>query len=922
MEKKKHNTKRVIIVLVFLVLFAIYSFISLRGEYLQILEIGENYTEIFETNLMYKYLTTGINFLILFLCIFFTTRRIKKGLKQFFDQEKKEMPKLVNKSIALIGGVLISLITSDFITSKLILAVNRTWFGTQDLIFGADIGYYMFQKPFVELIIGYIIALIIALVIYTVIYYIVVFNLYFDGIDRELLKKSIFIKQILISIMFLAVAIAAMTFVKSQDAIFKTFLTLGDEARTELVGAGVTDVTIGVWGYRIFAVVIVIAIFMAIHFFKKQQTKKLLISLATVPGYLMIFFLVMSLFQAIFISPNKLDKEKQYIAENIKNTRDAYQIDIEEISLESTETITREMLERNESIVSNIPIVSEAMVLEALEQYQTSSGYYSFRTAQLAKYNIENKERILYLSPREIVSNGERISDNKLYKYTHGYGTVLTSATTTNSLGGVEYLQNDIDQKEKVVEITNPRIYFGMEESDTIITNTQNGAEYDYPITTNTNAEYTYSGEAGIQLGFLDRLILGISKQNINIPFASNMTDESKILINRNILERAKTLMPYLLYDDEPYMVVREDGSLVWVIDAYTTSNYYPYSQSSVIEKDGLRSKINYIRNSAKVIVDAYDGTITFYITDKTDPIIMAYWKLYPCLFTDEAIPADIAEHIVYPQFLYQIQAEMLTRYHNIETEVLYRNDDTWEIAKDTTTRTTTTGIEMEPYYTMVNTDEGYDLGLIVPYTPYGKQNMTSYLVGTYENGNRLKLYKFSTGTTVLGPMQLNTQIEQDATISKELETLNVTGSRIIKDMLIIPVEDTLLYVEPIYQVLLNESDVPLLKKVIVASGNKVAIGDTLEIALENLLSQDAVNIEIENTDNEEDLIEAIIKANNNLEESSLNNDWEMIGKDLQRLQELIQNLESIRKQEELEEDSNTVTDENITSENNFVVLE
>lgn len=922
MEKKKHYTKRVIIVLVFLVFFAIYSFISLRGEYLQILEIGENYTEIFETNLKYKYLTTGINFIILFFCIFFTTRTIKKGLKEFFDQEKKEMPKLPNKSISLIGGVLISLLTSDFITSKLILAMNRTWFGTQDLIFGTDIGYYMFQKPFIELMIGYVIALIIALTIYTVIYYIVVFNLYFDGIDRELLKKSRFIKQILLSIMFLAIAIAAMTFVKSQDVIFKTFLTLNDEAGTELAGAGVTDVTIGVWGYRIFAVVIIIAIFMAIHFFKKQQTKKLLISLITVPVYLVVFFLVMSLFQAIFISPNKLDKEKQYIAENIKNTRDAYQIEIEEVSLENTATITREMLEKNETIISNIPIVSEDMVLETLEQYQTSSGYYSFRTAQLAKYDIHNKESIVYLSPREIVSNGERISDNKLYKYTHGYGTVLTSATTTNSLGGVEYLQNDIDQKEKVVEITNPRIYFGMEESDTIITNTQNGAEYDYPISGNTNAEYTYSGEAGIQLGFLDRLILGISKQNINIPFASNMTEESKILINRNILERVKTLMPYLLYDEEPYMVVREDGSLVWVIDAYTTSNYYPYSQSSVIEKDGLRTKINYIRNSAKVIVDAYDGTVTFYITDKTDPIIMAYWKLYSCLFTDETIPADIAEHIVYPQFLYQIQAEMLTRYHNIETEVLYRNDDTWEIAKNNMTSTVTSaGTKMEPYYTMVSTGDTNRLGLMIPYTPYGKQNMISYLIGTYENGNKLELFKFSTGTTVLGPMQLNTQIEQDETISNELETLNVTGSRIIKDMLIIPVEDTLLYVEPIYQVLLNESDVPLLKKIIVASGNKVAIGDSLESALDNLLSQDAVNIEIENTDNEEDLIDAIIKANNNLEESSLNNDWEMIGKDLQRLQELIRNLETIR-QQEVEEDTNTITDENIIIENNLNVME
>ena len=402
------------------------------------------------------------------------------------------------------------------------------------------------------------------------------------------------------------------------------------------------------------------------------------------------------------------------------------------------------------------------------------------------------------------------------------------------------------------------------------------------------------------------KLILGISKGNLNLAFSGEITEESKILINRNIIKRAKKAMPYLLYDEEPYTVVTDDGKIVWVLDAYTVSNQYPYSQYTSIEHDNKKEKINYIRNSAKVIIDAFDGTITYYITDKSDPIIMAYNNMYQGLFKED-MPSDISEHFTYPKYLYKVQAELLKTYHNAKAEILYRADDIWDFAKYNNTKIAkSSGGILEPYYTMVKAGDKEELGLIQIYTPNGKQNLISYLVGSSDNGNnKLTLYKFSEDSNVVGPMQLEKQIEQDEAISKEIEALNVTGTKVTKNMVVVPIGNTILYVEPIYQTKLNESKIPLLKKVVVSSGNKIAIGDNIEKALENLLSKYAVDIEIENTEDIEGLIEAIIKANNNLTESNQNDDWEMVGKDIKRLKELINSLKIMKEKE----DKNTVNE-------------
>lgn len=911
-KTKKKSKIRMILVIVFIAIFAIVSYIQVRGSYLEYLELGENYLDVFYTNLIYRYAIMAINFVILFFAIFMTNRGIKKGLKPFFEEEKKEMPKLLNKSIALVISILVSVFISNMMMQNIMLVMANTSFGITDPIFGLDIAYYVFQKPLIEMIVYYVLGIVIGLTIYMATYYIIVFNRYFDGVDSKMLKESLLMKKLTRNILLIIIGVAIVTILSTQNLMFGKILTIDDNI--EINGAGMTEATIRLWGYVIFAFVIVIFAYRALSNFKKGNTAKVLKNLAVIPIYLVALFVVMVAFDLIYVNSNELDRERPYIAQNIENTQNAYGLEIEEKSVEYSGTVTEQELNADANIVNNIPIISEEAVLTTLKNTQTSTGYYTYRSANLAKYKIGDEEKIVYLSPREITSS-DRTYSNKTYEYTHGYGEIITSATESSETGNIEYVQKNVSRNDEVIHITEPRIYFSTDDSAIIATNTKNKQEYDYTDENGNDVTSSYAGKAGLQLGFLDRLVLGMYKGDINLAFSGEITSDSKILINRNIIERAKKALPYLIYDENPYTVIGDDGKIYWVLDAYTISSSYPYSQYTEIEHEDETRDINYIRNSVKVIIDAYNGTMDFYITDRTDPIAMAYRNIYPSLFVDldEEIPEDIAEHFVYPEFLYNVQAEILKIYHNVRPDVLYRSDDLWDFVRYNNLNTTrSTGTYLEPYYIMVQTDKGEELGLMQIYTRNDRQNIISYLVGTTDGGtNRLTLCKFSEDSNIVSPTQLDNQIEEDEAISSELETLETTGTRITKQMLIVPIGNTLLYVEPIYQTMINESEIPLLKKVIVASGNKVAIGDTLQEALQNLLSNSAVDIEVENTEDIDGLIDSIIKANQNLKDSTNNSDWEMMGSDIERLQTLIDSLERMR-----EETSGTENADNTNTTN------
>lgn len=919
-RKKKTRNK---IVWAVLIITMIVIYIIERGEFLEIKEIGENYVSMFWQNMKYRAIAVTINFVAIFSLIYTTTTRIKRGLKAFFEDEKKTMPKLPHKSISFILATVVTIATTGIILEKALPCFYNAQFVTTDPALGLDIGFFVFILPFLEFITKYVAIAIIGATIYAAIYYLIVFNVSFDGISRETVKKSGLVNQALANLKILIIIIAIMVLLGNLNIGLQKFIVLNNDESSSyaIYGAGITETTIKFWGYIVLAILMVISVFKAIKEFKNGKTKKVITSILVVPAYLVVLLVVMLGFNLIFINSNELDKEKTYISQNITNTKIAYGIDIDEVGVQDEGTITQSAITENIETIRNIPIANKSTVLKDLEGSQKNKGYYNFRSTQVGLYNVSGKERLVYITPREIASS-KGTYNSKTYEYTHGFGTIITSATTTTEAGNINHIQKSFEQNDEVVNIDEPRIYFGLETNDTVVTNSNSKKEFDYPTEDAlNNTENMYDGSAGLEANFLDRVVLAIKERDAKLVFSGNVKSDSKILPNRNIIERAKTIMPYLTYDDEPYMVITNDGNLVWVLDAYTTTNQYPYSQRTVLENNGITKKeINYIRNSVKVIIDAYSGEITFYITDKADPIAMVYKNIYPDLFAEEEIPEEISNHFVYPEYLYNIQADILKRYHNIQPDLLYRSDDVWDIATHNTNSkvTSTKGKEIEPYYTMVKTTDSNSsrLGLVLPYTPYEKQNITAYLVGsTDENGNNvLKLYNFPTDSNVLGPMQLDTQLGQDETISKEIETLNVSGTKLTKDIIIVPIDNTLLYVEPIYQQYVNETDsLPVLKKVVVASGTKVAIGDNFSEALANLASQYAVDIEVDNTDSLEELVDLIIKANNNLKASTQSNDWEQIGKDTKRLQSLVDRLEEVKK--ELDKKAEEAENENMVSD-------
>ena len=658
---------------------------------------------------------------------------------------------------------------------------------------------------------------------------------------------------------------------------------------------------------------------MATSNLKKGNKSKLIKNILVIPAYLVFMFVVMVGFDLIYVSSNKYDKEKKYIERNIEYTKQAYGINAENETIDYSGTITTDEIKENRNILDNAVIINKKQALEKLNQEQSEKGYYTYVTAGIDKYTLNDNIKLVYVSPREILNN-KRTYNSKTFEYTHGYGAILTSATSTTEDGDIEYLKNDALESNY---IKTPQIYYGLKTDNAVAVGETNQKEYDY--TDNKGNEFTssYNGNSGLKLGFFDRLILGIKTQNIGLVFSGQITNNTKILINRNIIKRAKLVLPNVIYDENPYVVVNNNGEMFWVLDAYTISSNYPYSTYTNIRYDGERKTINYIRNSIKVIINCYDGSMKYYITDETDPVAMAYRKVYPNIFENinTKIPEDISEKFVYPKFLYDIQASMLEEYHNTKSEVLYRGDDSWKKTSYVATQNNkTVNTTLDSYYTMV---EGENIGLIQMYSPNGKQSLTAYLTGTVEKGkNKLKINKISSGESILGLTQLDSKISQDENMKAEIDALTVTGAKITKNIMVVPVENTIIYIEQIYQTKTNESDTPLLKKVVVASGNKMAIGNNLEESLENLVSQEATSIDINTTEDLNGIIESIIKANKNLSNSMNSKNWELIGSDINALQGLIDTLEVQHKKDKEKNkadtniNNNTIINDNIIQNN------
>ena len=683
-------------------------------------------------------------------------------------------------------------------------------------------------------------------------------------------------------------------FLSHQDILIGDMLQKESVKGAYLTGAGFLDVNIKLWIYRIISIVIIIAVYNFIRGIKKEESKKILFSIILIPATLIIVFIVNIAIDSIFLRGNDIDREKEYILQNIRATEEAYNINVENKEIAKGTDITSEKIKKDSELIEKLPMVTPDVVKETLENNtdnKEKKSLYKYGNPNLVK----NGNAYDYLTTREIDDKDKTLT-NKIYKYTHGNFGILTSSSKVNKNGYLLNVSEKFEGQElNGTKIKEPRLYYGENTNSNAIVNAKDIKEYDYPTSTLTNKENNYNGKGGIKLSLLERIALAITKGSTELIFNNNIVENTKVLLNRQIIERAKKILPNIRYDKDPYLVTKDDGGLAWVIDGYTVTSRYPYSQKVSIEADkGGKERINFIRNSVKVVIDAYNGTVDFYVTDTTDPFISTIMKTYPTLFKNyNELSENIKKQMRYPQYLFDIQAKVLTTYHNSDVDNIYRADDRWEVAEvsGSGTRSSTS------MYTLLKKGDELKPAIITTYTPEKRKNIVSYLVGQTENGaNKLTMYRYNEKSE-LSLSFIDTQIEKDEKVQKEMRELTTLGTELKTVRILLPYEDTTLYIKSIYQVFLNEDSVPVLKKVIVANKGKVGIGNTLKEAMQRMLTENAIDIDVRDLANEDELKDAIIKQNKTLKDVMKQGDFEYTGKDIQRLVKLVDQLEEVSKE-------------------------
>ena len=702
------------------------------------------------------------------------------------------------------------------------------------------------------------------------------------------------VKQLINVIIAGTVVVIMYNFLSHQDILIGDMLQKESVKGAYLTGAGFLDVNIKLWIYRIISIVIIIAVYNFIRGIKKEESKKILFSIILIPAALIVVFIVNIAIDSIFLRGNDIDREKEYILQNIRATEEAYNINVENKEIAKGTDITSEKIKKDSELIEKLPMVTPDVVKETLENNtdnKEKKSLYKYGNPNLVK----NENAYDYLTTREMDDKDKTLT-NKIYKYTHGNFGILTSSSKVNKNGYLLNVSEKFEGQElNGTKIKEPRLYYGENTNSNAIVNAKDIKEYDYPTSTLTNKENNYNGKGGIKLSLLERIALAITKGSTELIFNNNIVENTKVLLNRQIIERAKKILPNIRYDKDPYLVVKDDGGLAWVIDGYTVTSRYPYSQKVSIEADkGGKERINFIRNSVKVVIDAYNGTVDFYVTDTTDPFISTIMKTYPTLFKNyNELSENIKKQMRYPQYLFDIQAKVLTTYHNSDVDNIYRADDRWEVAEvsGSGTRSSTS------MYTLLKKGDELKPAIITTYTPEKRKNIVSYLVGQTENGaNKLTMYRYNEKSE-LSLSFIDTQIEKDEKVQKEMRELTTLGTELKTVRILLPYEDTTLYIKSIYQVFLNEDSVPVLKKVIVANKGKVGIGNTLKEAMQRMLTENAIDIDVRDLANEDELKDAIIKQNKTLKDVIKQGDFEYTGKDIQRLIKLVDQLEEVSKE-------------------------
>jgi uncharacterized membrane protein (UPF0182 family) len=710
---------------------------------------------------------------------------------------------------------------------------------TPDPIFGKSVSFYLFSLPLYDLVSSWLLGVTFIILIAAVLYSLL-------GLPQTVLKPSVRWSS---GAAFRGVccALTLVLLVLSWRTYLSRFPYLWQD-HPIFAGVTYTEAHYTLPALLIVSVALVIAALISlINAFTVRRFSLLMLAVALpVAVYVIGVVLVPGYVQSFIVKPNELDRETPYITHNIEWTRRGFGLDQIEIrDFEAETSIASIDLPNNRASLDNIRLWDWRALQDTLRQIQAIRTYYDFTDVDVDRYTVGGQTRQMMIAPREIndaklpPSSRNWINDRLIY--THGYGVTMNSANGFTTEGLPQFVLSNMPMQSTAPEIkvTRPEIYYGEMTNRYIYVNT-NQQEFDYPQG-DTNTYTTYQGTGGIKIGNrLRRMLLAWSLGDLSkLPFSNDVTSESRVLINRNISDIVNGVAPFLIYDRDPYIVVSNEGRLFWIVDAFTESSYFPYSSHHDVTGDA----INYIRNSVKVVIDAYNGSVTFYVFDQQDPLIGAYQRVFPALFRDASqMPADLRSHVRYPETLLRTQGEVYNLYHTQNPGTFFQREDVWNIAQrvslDKNGKKQATPID--PYYVLMQLPGeavANEFVFILPFTPSNRNNLIGWMAGRSdgENYGKLLVYNFPKSRLIDGPLQIDARIDQNAQLSGQFTLWNQQGSQVIRGhLLVIPIGRSVLFVEPVY-LQAEHSPMPELRVVVLATHEKLAHGQNFNEALTNL---------------------------------------------------------------------------------------
>jgi uncharacterized membrane protein (UPF0182 family) len=774
-----------------------------------------------------------------------------------------------------------------------LFAMHGVPMAQKDPVLGINLSFYLFRLPFGFFVYHLLLAIAVASLLTAAVSYFIEGGIWISptgvGVGRNARRHL----MVLGGLLFLLFAWRAR--LGMYDLVYAP--------TGRVFGAGYTDIHVG---WPVLWILLGFCIVAAIAFFAGASNGSIQPAEYAVGGLLVVAILggwiAPALVQSYVVAPSELEKELPYISRNITFTRKAYGLDkFDRRNFPDIQDLTPQSIQQNVATMRNLRLWDHEPQLTTFQQLQEIRTYYDFANVYYDRYTINSELRQVSLSARELSASSLPDPNwvNEHLIYTHGYGLCMGPVNESTRDGlPMLFIKNIPPESSIQLKVSRPQIYYGQLSNNYCFVKT-GAKEFDYP-SGEDNVYTVYQGAGGVPVGSLwRRLLFALNFSSTNIFFSGYIQPNSRIIIYRQILQRVEKLAPFLSFDSHPYLVVANDGSLQWIVDAYTTSGQYPYSEPT----GGMG---NYIRNSVKVTINAYNGDVNFYVSDASDPLIQTYERIFPGVFHAlSEMPADLRSHIRYPQDMFAIQAAKYAVYHMTDASVFYSKEDLWRVATRLVNGTST---PMNPYYAVMKLPEvgkTEEFILMVPFTPARKNNMIAWIAARCDGANygKVLVFTFPKDKLIYGPEQIQSRVNQSATISQQLTLWDQGGSRVMRGtLLVVPVQNAVLYVEPLYLVAEGGSSIPELKRVIVAYSDHVVMEPSLEDALNAIFGGQAGEAEAASATSSagpsaavssalKSLIEQANQQFENAQQHLRNGDWAGYGKEMQKLGQTLKQL-------------------------------